>query len=155
MDHHKRKAFFSSSFLEMGVELLVTLECLFLEKYDGLSRSVAFTQNWMGIKWKWKLILTIFKYKNECYSYNKKIDKKWAHLPRFHVSFQSYGPYIVQKSTFFLQFWADLGKKSNFVKAIYIYSFERYRSHFHKTVLLVMLWLTASEILGCETKEFW
>ena len=31
----------------------------------------------------------------------EKVDeKKWGQLSRFHVSFQSYGPYIVQKGAF-------------------------------------------------------
>ena len=41
-----------------------------------------------------KSILTIFKYKNECYKQlarKKLMKKKWGHLSSFYVSFLSYG----------------------------------------------------------------
>ena len=50
----------------------------------------------------------------------EKADKKWGHLFSFHVPFLSYDPFIVRKSAFF-QFCADLRKKSQYTKAIYIY----------------------------------
>ena len=40
--------------------------------------------------------------------------KKWGHLSGFHVSFLSYGPWIVQKSAFFSD---DHRKKFRSVKA--------------------------------------
>ena len=40
----------------------------------------------------WKLILAIFKYKNECYKQSGKSRwKKWCYLSSFHISFWSYG----------------------------------------------------------------
>ena len=49
--------------------------------------------------------------------------KKWGHLSSFHVSFLSYGPYIIQK-VHILQFCSDLNKKLEPIKAIYIYASE-------------------------------
>ena len=45
-----------------------------------------------GTPWEW--ILSIFKYKNECYKQleGKKQVKKRGHLSSVHVSFMSYGP---------------------------------------------------------------
>ena len=48
--------------------------------------------------------------------------KKWDHLSGFHVSFLSYGPWIVQKSPFSSD---DHRKKFRSVKAIYRYASER------------------------------
>ena len=48
--------------------------------------------------------------------------KKWGHLSGFHVSFLSYGPWIVQKSAFFSD---DHRKKFRSVKAIYRYASGR------------------------------
>ena len=52
--------------------------------------------------------------------------KKWGHLSDFHVSFLIYGPYIV-KNCPFLQFFADVSKKSKAVIAIYVYASESSR----------------------------
>ena len=65
----------------------------FLEKYGGLSEiDVLYRPEWTkgGTTWKW--VLTIFKYKNECYKHGKSRWKKWGHLSSFHVSFLRYGP---------------------------------------------------------------
>ena len=53
----------------------------------------------------------------------EKVDKKWSHLSSFHVSFLSYGPKLPKK-LYFLEFCADLSKKSRSVKAFYIYASE-------------------------------
>ena len=51
---------------------------------------------------------------------SEKIDeKKWDHLSSFHVPFLK-----LSKKVHFLQFCADLSKKSKSVKAIYIYAYE-------------------------------
>ena len=55
----------------------------------------------------------------------EKVDKKWSHLSSFHVSFLSYGPKLPKK-LYFLEFCADLSKKSMSVKAFYIYSSESF-----------------------------
>ena len=52
---------------------------------------------------------------------SEKIDeKKWDHLSSFHVPFLK-----LSKKVHFLQFCADLSKKSKSIKAIYIYASER------------------------------
>ena len=54
---------------------------------------------------------------------SEKIDvKKWDHLSSFHVPFLK-----LSKKVHFLQFCADLSKKSKSIKAIYIYASERSR----------------------------
>ena len=55
----------------------------------------------------------------------EKVDKKWSHLSSFHVSFLSYGPKLPKK-LYFLEFCADLSKKSKSVKAFYIYASESF-----------------------------
>ena len=54
---------------------------------------------------------------------SEKIDeKKLDHLSSFHVPFLK-----LSKKVHFLQFCADLSKKSKSIKAIYIYASERSR----------------------------
>ena len=55
----------------------------------------------------------------------------------------------------FLQFCADLSKKSKSIKAIYIYMhLIGLITHFQKMALLIMLWLTVLGILGVEVEKF-
>ena len=60
----------------------------------------------------------------------------------------------LSKKGLFLQFCADLSKKSKAIKAIYIFASERSRYAFQKMVLFIFLWLTVSGILGFEVEEF-
>ena len=50
--------------------------------------------------------------------------KKWGHLSSFHVFFRRYALHKLSKKVNFLQFYADLNKKSKSVKAIHIYASE-------------------------------
>ena len=97
----------------------VTSECYFLEKYRELSESEAFAQKLRyftdqngpkGVPWKW--ILSIFKFKNECYKQSRK--SSWKNGAICIVSmFPS--PVMVlklSKKVHFLQFCTDLSKKS-------------------------------------------
>ena len=52
--------------------------------------------------------------------------KKWRHLSDFHVSFLSYGPYIVKNCALFAIF-SNVCKKSKAVIAIYVYASESSR----------------------------
>ena len=61
----------------------------------------------------------------------------------------------LSKKVHFLQFCADLSKKSKSIKAIYIYASERSRvKHFQEMVLFIVLRLTILEILVFEVEEF-
>ena len=60
----------------------------------------------------------------------------------------------LSKKAHFLQFWADLSKKSRSIKAIYIYVSGRSRYALSENVLFIMLWLTVFEILVLEIEEF-
>ena len=79
----------------------------------------------MGTTWKW--ILSIFKFRNEYY---KQIGKsRWKNGVICLVSmFPSWVMVLkLSKKVHFLQFCADLSKKSKSIKAIYIYASERSR----------------------------
>ena len=52
----------------------------------------------------------------------EKVDEKWGRLSTFHFFLLSCGPLIVQ--VHYLQFSADLCKKLEPVKTIYIYASE-------------------------------
>ena len=60
----------------------------------------------------------------------------------------------LSKKAHFLQFWADLSKKSRSIKAIYIYVSGRSRYALSENVLFIMLWLTVFETLVLEIEEF-
>ena len=60
----------------------------------------------------------------------------------------------LSKKAHFLQFWADLSKKSRSIKAIYIYVSGRSRYALSENVLFIMLWLTVFEILVLEIEGF-
>ena len=61
----------------------------------------------------------------------------------------------LSKKVHFLQFCADLSKKSKFIKAIFTYMhLKGLVTHFQKMVLFVVLWLTIFEILVFEVEEF-
>ena len=73
-----------------------------------------------GTTWKW--ILSIFKFRNECY---KQVDEKWGHFSSFMFS-SWVMVFKLSKKVHFLQFCAELSKKSTSIKAIYICASERY-----------------------------
>ena len=61
----------------------------------------------------------------------------------------------LSKKVHFLQFCADLRKKSKSVKAQFTYMhLKSLVTHFQKMVLFIMLWLTVLEILVFEIEEF-
>ena len=60
---------------------------------------------------------------------------------------------VLTLSLQFLQLCADLSKKSESVKAIYIYESERSRCALYKMVLFIMVQLIVIEMLECEVKE--
>ena len=77
-----------------------------------------------GTTWKW--ILTIFKYKNECYKQLewKKLMKKNGGICQVSM-FPSLGMVLkLSKKVRFSQFRADLSKKPKCVKAIYVHASE-------------------------------
>ena len=104
----------------------------FFKKNDRLSKLIACSQNWgilqtrmdqkEGPYWKW--ILTSFKYKNECYKQSWKSRRtKWvACLVAIFSSWLMVRK--LSKKVCFLQFCADLSKKSKSAKAIFIYTSE-------------------------------
>ena len=72
-------------------------------------------------KWEttWKWILSIFKFRNE------KVDEKWGYISTFMFS-SWVMVFKLSKKVHFLQFCAELSKKSTPIKAIYICACERY-----------------------------
>ena len=83
----------------------------------------------------------------------KKVDEK--NRVSYLVSmFPSYIMVLkLPKKVHFMQLCADLSKKSNSIKAVYIYASEGSHYALSEMVLFIMLWLTVSEI-GFEVKEF-
>ena len=82
---------------------LVTSGCLLLKKkYDGLSELVAFAQNWGVLQARMDQSGDHMKMNFDYFQIQKWIlqtvraeeatDKKWGHLPSFHVSFLNYSP---------------------------------------------------------------
>ena len=61
----------------------------------------------------------------------------------------------LSKNVHFLQFCADLSKKSTSIKVIYIPHLKGLVTYFQKIVLFIMLWVTVPEILGFEVEELW
>ena len=57
----------------------------------------------------------------------------------------------LSKKGHFLQFWANLGKKCNSIKAIYIYASGRSRYALSENGIVIMLW-DISEILRFEVE---
>ena len=102
----------------------VTLGCLLLQKYDELSKSVAFDQKLMyftdqnGPKGE--------PHGNEFWVFSNSEMNVTSSCP---VSmFPSWVKVLkLSKKMHFLQFCADLSKKSKSIKAIYIYASERSR----------------------------
>ena len=60
----------------------------------------------------------------------------------------------LSKKIHFLQYCADLSKKSNSIKAITDIGLKGLVTHFQKMVLLIMQWIIVSEILEFEVEEF-
>ena len=70
----------------------------------------------------WAWILSIFRFRNEYYKQiGKSRWKIWGHFPNWVIVCK------LPKKLYFLQFCADLNKKSKSTKAIYIYASERSR----------------------------
>ena len=108
-----------------------------------------------GATWKW--ILSILKFRNKYY---KQLDREKVDEKNGVICLVSMFPSWIMvlklsKKVHFLQFCADLSKKSKFIKAIFTYMhLKGLVTHFQKMVLFIVLWLTILEILVFEIEEF-
>ena len=107
-----------------------------------------------GTIWKW--ISSIFKFRNEyCKQLDRKRQKKKNEVICLVSMFPSWAMVLkLSKKVHFLQFCADLSKKSKSIKAIYIYASERSRYALSENGIFIMIWLTVSKILVFEVEKF-
>ena len=92
-----------------------------------------------GTTWKW-----VWVFSNSERNVRNSVKsrwKKWGHLSNFHLS----------KKVHFLQFCADLSKKSKYVKAIYIYASQRSRC----AVSFGLYMIIQSNPWNINLKELW
>ena len=99
---------------------------------------VFYRQEWNkeGATWKW--ILSIFKFRNECYKQleQKKKRKKWLHLSSFHVLFLISYVLKLSKKCVFSNFLLTPARNLSLLKSkskyiyIYIHIYERSRYAF-------------------------
>ena len=87
--------------------------------------------------WNWKWILSIFKFRNECYKQveQKKRSKNAVILVVF-IFLSSVMILKLSKKVHFLNFVLNSAKKSKYVKAIYIYVSERSCYAFSENVIV-------------------
>ena len=126
----------------------------------GLSESVAFGQKFRYFTDQkgpkegtiWKLILTIFKYKNECYKQSYFLPELWSLK-------------LSKKVRFFCNFVLTSARNLSLLKQITSMHLKGLVTHFQKVVFVTMLWLTVYKIhfhvaylwsiLFCKRPQFW
>ena len=104
-----------------------------------------------GTKSKW--ILTIFKYKIECYKQSVKNRwKKWGHLSSFHVSFLSYG-FKLSKNGIFNNFVLTSAKNLSLLKQFTYMHLKGLITLFQKMLWFIGVWATVHEKLTIKISK--
>ena len=108
---------------------------------------VFYKLEWIKVRTTWKWILTIFRYKNECY---KQLEWKKYMKDRFTwlvFMFPFCFWYLIVWKVHFLQFFADLSKNLSLLKKLTWMHVKGLVMLFKKMVFFIMLWLTVSDFL--------
>ena len=118
-----------------------------------------FCQNWgilqtrmdqRGLTSKW--ILTIFKYKNECYKQSAKSEwRKWGHLSSFQASFLSYG--ICPKKNIFYNCVLTSARNVSLLKQFTYMHLNVLITLFQKMIWFIGVRATVNEILTIEMSK--